>query len=62
MAELAGKTALITGALGTIGQALLSRFSEEGARIVALDRPEAPDAGGRTPPWASAGGGPWGGM
>lgn len=44
MALLTGKTALITGALGTIGQALTSRFVEAGAQVIALDRPNAPRA------------------
>ncbi|MBY5828518.1 SDR family oxidoreductase [Rhizobium ruizarguesonis] len=44
MALLAGKNVLITGALGTIGQALVTRYSEEGANVVALDRPESPGA------------------
>lgn len=41
MGQLSGKTALITGALGTIGQALVTRFAEEGARVIAADRPGA---------------------
>lgn len=43
MGQLDGKTALITGALGTIGQALVRRFSEEGATVIAADRPDAVD-------------------
>ncbi len=43
MPELTGKKVLITGALGTIGQALVARFVEEGAEVIALDRPDAPD-------------------
>ncbi|MEH0628471.1 SDR family oxidoreductase [Streptomyces stelliscabiei] len=43
MPELSGKNVLITGALGTIGQALVARYAEEGANIIALDRPDAPD-------------------
>ena len=43
MAELTGKNVLVTGALGTIGQALVARYAEEGARVIALDRPDAPD-------------------
>ncbi|MBC2834518.1 SDR family oxidoreductase [Paragemmobacter straminiformis] len=39
MAQFSGKTALITGALGTIGQTLVARFVAEGAQVVALDRP-----------------------
>ncbi|NVO25422.1 SDR family oxidoreductase [Donghicola mangrovi] len=44
MPKLGGKTVLITGALGTIGQALVSHFHSEGATVIASDRPEAPDA------------------
>jgi NAD(P)-dependent dehydrogenase (short-subunit alcohol dehydrogenase family) len=43
LTQLAGKTALITGALGTIGQALVRSFSEAGARVVASDRQDAVD-------------------
>jgi NAD(P)-dependent dehydrogenase (short-subunit alcohol dehydrogenase family) len=43
MSELAGKNVLITGALGTIGQAMVARFAEEGANVIALDRPDAQD-------------------
>jgi NAD(P)-dependent dehydrogenase (short-subunit alcohol dehydrogenase family) len=39
--ELIGKNVLITGALGTIGQALVARYAEEGASVIALDRPDA---------------------
>jgi len=41
MGLLKGKKALITGALGTIGQTLLKRFAEEGASVIAADRPDA---------------------
>lgn len=41
MAQLDGKTTLITGALGTIGQALVQRFAAEGARVIAADRASA---------------------
>ena len=44
MAILSGKTALITGALGTIGQALVQGFAREGAKVIALDRPDMPGA------------------
>jgi NAD(P)-dependent dehydrogenase (short-subunit alcohol dehydrogenase family) len=44
MGILKGKTALITGALGTIGQALVRRYCEEGARVVGLDLPGKEDA------------------
>ncbi|GLR59285.1 SDR family oxidoreductase [Rhizobium indigoferae] len=43
MPTLAGKTVLITGALGTIGKSLVSRFAEEGAKVIASDRPDAPN-------------------
>src|SRR5690349_12615066 len=43
MPELDGKNVLITGALGTIGQALVARYAEEGANVIALDRPDAPN-------------------
>ena len=44
MATLSGKTALITGALGTIGQAMVQGFAREGAKVIALDRPDMPGA------------------
>ena len=37
---LSGRKALITGALGTIGRALVMRYGQEGAEVIALDRPE----------------------
>lgn len=40
MKSLAGKTTLITGALGTIGQGLVKRYCEEGATVIASDRPD----------------------
>ena len=43
MPELGGKNVVITGALGTIGQAMVARYAEEGAKIIALDRPDAPN-------------------
>lgn len=43
MASLEGKKVLITGALGTLGQALVARFANEGAAVFAWDRPDAPD-------------------
>jgi NAD(P)-dependent dehydrogenase (short-subunit alcohol dehydrogenase family) len=43
MAQFSGKTALITGALGTIGQSLVARFVAEGAQVVALDLPGKED-------------------
>lgn len=39
MGQFTGKTALITGALGTIGQAMVMRFQEEGATVIVSDRP-----------------------
>ncbi len=44
MPDLKDKNVLITGALGTIGQALVARYLEEGANVIALDRPDAPGA------------------
>ena len=46
MAALSGKKVLITGALGTIGQAMVARYAQEGAQVIALDRPGAPNAQG----------------
>ena len=43
MPQLTGKTVLITGALGTVGRAMVARYAEEGARVIALDRPDAKD-------------------
>ena len=40
MGNLKGKTALLTGGLGTLGRAQAAKLSAEGARVVALDRPE----------------------
>ena len=37
----AEKKVLITGALGTLGQALVGRYSEEGAVVYAWDRPDS---------------------
>jgi NAD(P)-dependent dehydrogenase (short-subunit alcohol dehydrogenase family) len=47
MGILNGKTALITGALGTIGQALVTRYHEEGALVIASDRPDIADVEAR---------------
>lgn len=44
MGVLTGKTVLITGALGTIGKALVKRYYEEGATVIASDRPEMENA------------------
>ncbi|WHO82692.1 SDR family oxidoreductase [Rhizobium leguminosarum] len=43
MGILTDKTVLITGALGTIGTALVARYAEEGAKVIASDRPGAQD-------------------
>jgi NAD(P)-dependent dehydrogenase (short-subunit alcohol dehydrogenase family) len=40
----AGKAVLMTGALGTLGQALVGRFAAEHAEVYAWDRPDSPDA------------------
>lgn len=39
MTELKGKTALLTGALGTLGRAQAHRLAEAGVRLLLLDRP-----------------------
>jgi NAD(P)-dependent dehydrogenase (short-subunit alcohol dehydrogenase family) len=41
MPQFTGKNVLLTGALGTVGRAMVARYSEEGATIIALDRPDA---------------------
>lgn len=43
MPQFTGKTVLLTGALGTVGRAMVARYAEEGATIIALDRPDAVD-------------------
>lgn len=43
MRQLEGKVALVTGASGGIGRAVVERFAAEGASVVAFDR-GAPDA------------------
>ncbi len=43
--DLTGRTALVTGALGTLGRAQSRAFAGAGARVLLLDRPEADDAG-----------------
>lgn len=40
MSQLAGKRVLLTGALGTLGMAQAAAFSQAGADLVLLDRPE----------------------
>jgi len=47
MASLTGKSALLTGGLGTLGRAQASKLAAEGARVVILDRPENDDADAR---------------
>ena len=42
---LAGRLAIVTGAAGGIGRAITERFVDEGARVVAMDLPEALKAG-----------------
>ena len=44
-APMAGMTALITGALGTLGRAQTALFAQAGARLLLLDRPDAVEAG-----------------
>lgn len=41
MPQFTGKILLLTGALGTVGRAMVARYAEEGAKIIALDRPDA---------------------
>ncbi|NOZ31719.1 MAG: SDR family oxidoreductase [Alphaproteobacteria bacterium] len=48
MADLAGKTVLLTGGLGTLGRAQATKLAAEGARVVVLDKPECEDAEART--------------
>lgn len=48
MATLTGKTALLTGGLGTLGRAQAIKLSAEGAQVVVLDRPESDNAEART--------------
>ena len=47
MGNLAGKTVLLTGGLGTLGRAQATKLSGEGARVMVLDRPESEDATAR---------------
>lgn len=47
MANLTGKSVLLTGGLGTLGGAQASKLAAEGARVVVLDRPDSADADAR---------------
>lgn len=42
--DLAGRTAVVTGAAGGLGRAIADRLAASGARIVAFDLPDALDA------------------
>lgn len=54
MAELAGKTALLTGALGSLGRAQARRLCAAGASVLALDRPNRDDGPSLAEEFASA--------
>ncbi|MGV3550873.1 SDR family oxidoreductase [Rhizobium sp.] len=56
MAILTGKTALLTGALGTLGRAQAETLSRAGATVLLLDRPRA-DGGDAFAAQLNAGGG-----
>lgn len=43
--SLAGKSILLTGALGTLGRAQAALFTQAGGRVTLLDRPDAVEAG-----------------
>ena len=47
MSQLAGSRVLLTGALGTLGQAQATAFAEAGAETVLLDLPEHAEKGAR---------------
>jgi NAD(P)-dependent dehydrogenase (short-subunit alcohol dehydrogenase family) len=42
MGAFAGRTVVVTGALGTLGTAQCERFAEEGAALILMDRPGDP--------------------
>lgn len=44
MGNLSDKTVLLTGGLGSLGQAQARRLASDGARVVVLDRPESDNA------------------
>jgi NAD(P)-dependent dehydrogenase (short-subunit alcohol dehydrogenase family) len=46
MSVLSGKTALLTGALGTLGRAQAAALADAGASLLLLDRPGHPDGAG----------------
>lgn len=52
--SLSGRTILITGAAGAIGEACVSRLSERGARIMMADRTAPDDATGADLAWIQA--------
>lgn len=43
MGNLSGKTALLSGGLGTLGRAQARKLAAEGAHVIVLDRPESED-------------------
>jgi NAD(P)-dependent dehydrogenase (short-subunit alcohol dehydrogenase family) len=43
MGVLSGKTALLTGALGSLGQAQAATLAKAGAKLLLLDRPDMPN-------------------
>ena len=44
MTDLSGRTVLLTGALGSLGRAQARAFTEAGAALILLDRPDHADA------------------
>ena len=46
MSRLAGKIAIVTGAASGIGAASAKLFADEGAQVLAVDRPESAIATG----------------